>query len=133
MHKLHRRHGLLLFAAFVHLIVLVHLLHAQERSGPAPQAASAPAADAARGKKLYNDIGCWQCHGYSGQGGVGVKLAPDPMPLAGFTRYLRKPTGAMPPYTEKVVSEAQLADIYAFLKTIPKSPDPKSIPMLNQQ
>jgi hypothetical protein len=30
MHKLQRRHGLLLFAALVHLIVLVHLLHAQD-------------------------------------------------------------------------------------------------------
>ena len=105
---------------------------AQGTSAPAGNAAAAaPAGNVANGKKLYNDIGCWQCHGYSGQGGAGAKLAPDPIPFAGFTRYIRKPTAAMPPYTAKVVSDAQLADIYAFLKTIPKPPDPKSIPLLN--
>jgi ubiquinol-cytochrome c reductase cytochrome c subunit len=55
------------------------------------------------------------------------------MPLAGFARYVRKPAGAMPPYSARVVSDAQLADIYAYLKTIPKPPDAKSIPLLNQQ
>ena len=100
-------------------------------TGSSPSSA-APAGNAASGKKLYNDIGCWQCHGYSGQGGAGPKLAPGPISLAGFTRYIRKPTAAMPPYTAKVVSDAQLADIYAFLLTIPKSPDPKSIPLLNK-
>jgi mono/diheme cytochrome c family protein len=101
-------------------------LHAQAQG---PQ--TAPSDNAANGKKLYNEIGCWQCHGYSGQGGAGAKIAPDPIPLAGFTRYVRKPAGQMPPYSEKVVNDAQLADIYAFLKTIPKPPDAKSIPMLN--
>jgi mono/diheme cytochrome c family protein len=131
MHKMQRRHILLAFAVVLHLIVIVHLLHAQNQ--PAPAAAQAPAGDAARGKKLYNDIGCWQCHGYSGQGGAGAKIAPDPLPLAGFTRYVRKPVNAMPPYSEKVVTDAQLADIYAFLKSVPKPPDAKSIPLLNQQ
>ncbi|MBI3933264.1 MAG: cytochrome c [Acidobacteria bacterium] len=102
---------------------------AQGRSAGAQ--ASTPAGNAENGKKLYNSIGCWQCHGYSGQGGAGAKIAPDPIPFAGFLRYNRKPSGAMPPYTAKVVSDAQLADIYAFLKTIPKPPDPKTIPLLN--
>ena len=130
MQKMRRRHLLIAIASLLHIVMLVHLLHAQSPQASPP---AAPTGDAARGKKLYNDIGCWQCHGYSGQGGAGATLAPSAMPLAGFTRYIRKPTGAMPPYSEKVVTDAQLADIYAFLKTIPKPPDAKSIPLLNQQ
>jgi len=115
------------------MAVLIAIAPYARAQAPAPASGtSAPAGNAANGKKLYNDIGCWQCHGYSGQGGAGAKLAPDPISLAGFTRYIRKPTRAMPPYTAKLVSDAQLADIYAFLLTIPKPPDPKSIPLLNQ-
>jgi mono/diheme cytochrome c family protein len=97
----------------------------------AAKPAAAPKGDAANGKKLWDAIGCYQCHGYSAQGGAGPKLAPPAIPFAGL-KYIRAPKGEMPPYTEKVVSEQQLADIYAFLQTIPKPPDPKSIPLLNK-
>lgn len=102
----------------------------QERSpGPAPT----PAGNAENGKKLYNTIGCWSCHGYSAQGArTGARLAPNPMPFAAFVRYVRAPGGDMPPYTTKTVSDAQLADIYAFLRTIPRPRDAKEIPLLNQ-
>jgi ubiquinol-cytochrome c reductase cytochrome c subunit len=93
--------------------------------------AAAPSGNADNGKKLFNTIGCWQCHGYSGQGGAGAKIAPDPISYPNFSKYVRAPKGQMPPYTAKVLPDAQLADIYAFLKTIPKPPDPKSIPLLN--
>jgi hypothetical protein len=36
----------------------------------------------------------------------------------------------MPPYTERVMSEQQIADIYAHVKTFPLPPDPASIPLL---
>jgi mono/diheme cytochrome c family protein len=36
----------------------------------------------------------------------------------------------MPPFTPKVVSDAQLADIYAFLRSLPPPPDPDTIPLL---
>jgi ubiquinol-cytochrome c reductase cytochrome c subunit len=45
--------------------------------------------------------------------------------------YVRAPQGQMPPYTSKVLSDTELADIYAFLKSLPLPPDPKSIPVLN--
>ncbi|MBI4479093.1 MAG: cytochrome c [Acidobacteria bacterium] len=92
---------------------------------------AAPAGNAANGKKLYNAIGCWQCHGYSGQGGAATKIAPNPISYPSFTKYIRAPKGQMPPYTTKVLSESDLGDIYAFLLTIPKPPDPKTIPLLN--
>ena len=37
----------------------------------------------------------------------------------------------MPPYSEAVLSNEDLADIYAYLQSIPKSPDYKTIPLLN--
>jgi hypothetical protein len=36
----------------------------------------------------------------------------------------------MPPYTSKVVSDQELADIYAFLLTIPAPPAADSVPIL---
>lgn len=98
----------------------------------APRAETAPAGNVDNGKKIYKSYGCWQCHGYSGQGGAGARLAPNPISFSAFTRYTRQPRGQMPPYTAKAVTDQELADIYAFLLTIPKSPDPKSIPLLNQ-
>ena len=38
----------------------------------------------------------------------------------------------MPPYSEKVLPNGDLADIHAYLASIPKPTDYKSIPLLNQ-
>jgi hypothetical protein len=72
--------------------------------------------DAARGQELFVKIGCYQCHGYEAQGAsTGPKLGPEAMPFPRFVSYVRKPTGDMPPYGTKVTSDAQLADLYAFV------------------
>jgi mono/diheme cytochrome c family protein len=39
--------------------------------------------------------------------------------------------GQMPAYTEKILNDAQFADIHAYLSTMPKTQDYKSIPLLN--
>jgi mono/diheme cytochrome c family protein len=83
------------------------------------------------GKKLFDTYGCYQCHGHDGHGGAGARLAPNPLPFAAFSKYVRQPTGEMPPYTKKVVSDPELADIYAYLKSIPQAPAAKDIPILN--
>jgi mono/diheme cytochrome c family protein len=116
------------------MLLLTPLARAQQPGRESQGAAqAAPAGNAENGKKLFNTVGCWQCHGYSGQGGAGAKLAPEPIALPAFTRYIREPRGSMPPYTAKVLPDAQVADIWAFLKTIPKPRDAKEIPLLNQQ
>jgi mono/diheme cytochrome c family protein len=38
----------------------------------------------------------------------------------------------MPPFSEKILPDPDLADIYAYLQSIPKPPDYKTIPLLNQ-
>ena len=104
-----------------------------QQTAPPSQAAAAEG-NADNGKKLWNTVGCYQCHGYSAQGGsAGPRLVPNPSSVASIVSYVRAPKGEMPPYTSKVLSDAQLTDIYAFLKTIPKPPDAKDIPLLNQK
>jgi mono/diheme cytochrome c family protein len=100
---------------------------AQESKTP-----DAPAGNAENGKRIFNKIGCYQCHGREGQGSTmtGPRIAPDPVPLDVLARYVRKPTGEMPPYTAKVVSDQELADIYAFLQSRPHPPAAKTIPLL---
>ena len=90
--------------------------------------AQAPAGNATRGKELFLKNGCYECHGTVGQGGTGPRLAPRTASLA----YVRKPAGQMPPYTPKVMSDADLADVLAYLMSIPAPPAAKSIPLLNQ-
>jgi mono/diheme cytochrome c family protein len=85
----------------------------------APSGAEAAAVE--NGKKVYDSAGCGRCHGRSGQGGgEGPSLAPDPMPLPDFIKYVRNPTGEMPPYKAAALKDSDLADIHAFLKTITK-------------
>src|SRR5271169_1209232 len=95
------------------------------------KSSDAPAGNAENGKRLFNKIGCYQCHGREGQGSVmtGPRIAPDPVPFDFLTRYVRKPTGEMPPYTAKVVSDQELADIYAFLQSRPHPPPVKDTPI----
>jgi ubiquinol-cytochrome c reductase cytochrome c subunit len=97
-----------------------------------PKSSDAPAGNAENGKRLFNKDGCYQCHGREGQGSVmtGPRIAPDPVPFDFLARYVRKPTGEMPPYTAKVISDQELADIYAFLQSRPHPPAAKANPLL---
>ena len=120
------------------LLISAAALEAQQNPGsasnartpPAPSAQGAPTGDVENGKKIYSSYGCYQCHGYAAQGGAGTRLAPRPIAFAAFARYVRRPTGQMPPYTGKVVSDQELADIHAFLLTIPPPPAVDTIPIL---
>ena len=94
--------------------------------------ASAVAASAEKGKAAFLQHGCWQCHGYQGQGGIaGLKLAPNPIPFETLSTFVRTTNRTMPPFSKDILSDEDLADIYAFLQAIPKGPDPKDIPLLN--
>jgi ubiquinol-cytochrome c reductase cytochrome c subunit len=95
--------------------------------------APAPAGNAQNGRKLFESYGCYQCHGREAQGGLGTgpRLGPKPLPFVAVQKYLRQPTGQMPPYTTKVVSDKDVADIYAFLQSVKQPPPVKDIPLLN--
>jgi ubiquinol-cytochrome c reductase cytochrome c subunit len=89
--------------------------------------------NAENGKRLYTSYGCYECHGRQAQGSrtSGPRLAPNPIALSAIEKYVRQPKGQMPPYTSKVVSDGDLRDIYAFLKSLPQPPPVSSIPLLN--
>ena len=95
---------------------------------------AAPAGDAAKGKANFERVGCWQCHGREGQGGrEGPRIAaPVPLAYPALSGFVRTTSGDMPPYTEKVLSNQELTDIYAYLQSIPAPPDYKTIPLLSQ-
>ena len=84
------------------------------------------------GKKLFESKACYQCHGWRGQGGLaGARLAQTKLNLQGFRAFVRNPPpGGMPPYRPPVLSDQQLADLFAYVQSFP-APEPASnIPLL---
>lgn len=135
------------FVALMTLVTLVALLVISARSvavaqarpeagaqsaSPLARADNAPTGNAKNGKAIYTADGCYECHGREAQGGQGTgpKLGPAPIPYAAFAFQVRSPRDQMPPYTNKVLSDAELADIYAFVLAAPQPPKVDSIPQL---
>ena len=85
------------------------------------------------GKGLFEKNGCWQCHGYQGQGGLaGARLAQTKLSQTAFIGFVRNPpSGGMPPYRPKVMSDQELADVYTYVQSFPTPKPPKDIPLLN--
>lgn len=96
--------------------------------------AAAQAASAENGKKALVAHGCWQCHGFEGQGSLitsnGKVIAHTELPFESFEAFVRSTNRAMPPYSEQILSSADLADIYAYLQSVPKPPAVESIQLL---
>ena len=96
-------------------------------------AQNAPAGNADNGKKVFMKQNCYYCHGTTGQGGRdGARIAQTALNAQGLIRYVRKPAGGMPAFTEKILSDRELTDIYAYLKSLPAAKAPKDIPLLDQ-
>ena len=94
-----------------------------------------PSGDAAKGKKVFLTIGCFTCHGSSGQGGSyngpAPILAHTMLPFDGFKGQIRNPADDMPAFSSAVLSDQDIADIYAFVETLPGPSSPKDIAILN--
>jgi len=112
-------------------LVLGSLIAGSSAMAQAPPAA-ADAGNAENGKKLFVTYACWSCHGSSGRaGGAAPAITPSARSAEDLIKYVRKPRGAMPPYTSKSISDRDLTDIAAYMRTIPKDPDLKTIPLLS--
>jgi mono/diheme cytochrome c family protein len=122
--------------AILHAPAMIRLLIALSLLSCAPScwAQDGPAGNAARGKAVYLEMGCYACHGTTGAGGgtAGPQLAPAPAAFAGLFLQLRKPAQRMPAYGAKLLSDRQAADIYAYLKSVPKGRTASSIAILNR-
>jgi mono/diheme cytochrome c family protein len=107
-----------------------------QSANPAPASNLATlSGNAQNGNRIYTADGCYECHGRVGQGSQQTgapRIGPPALTIDAFARYIHAPTGNMPPYTNKVVSDQNIADIYAFLKSVPPAPAAKDIPLLNQ-
>jgi mono/diheme cytochrome c family protein len=101
-------------------------------AGQEEKSSTAPVGNAENGKQLFAKDGCYECHGREGQGSSmsGPRIAPDPIPFDALLNYVRKPKGEMPPYTAKVISDRELADIYAYLQSRKEPPTAKAAPLL---
>jgi ubiquinol-cytochrome c reductase cytochrome c subunit len=92
-----------------------------------------PAGNSDKGRELFVKENCYYCHGTVGQGSRdGARIAATSLTVEGMIRYVRKPSGAMPAYTEKSISDADLREIYTYLKAIPAPKPPAEIPILDK-
>src|SRR5437773_5885371 len=116
------------------VVVAAGLLLAGPANSQAPSPAqAAPAGNVENGQRLFTKQTCYFCHGTAGQGGRdGARIAATILNVQGFIRYVRQPAGAMPAFTEKILSDRELTDIYAYLKTLPVAKAPKDIPLLDE-
>ena len=123
---------LLTLAMLAGVLVLTRSEAAAQSTDTGKKTASDAAGNAEHGKTVYTRIGCYECHGRDAQSGgrTGPKLGPNAIPFAAFSLQVRSPRNDMPPYTAKVLSDADLADIYAFVQSLPQPPKVDSIPLL---
>jgi mono/diheme cytochrome c family protein len=98
-------------------------------------AQDAPSGDAANGRRIYLTVGCFTCHGRSGQGGAfngpAPILAGTALPFDAFKALIRAPSNDMPAFSDAVLSDKDIADVYAFLESLPGSRSPRDISILN--
>lgn len=102
---------------------------AAQSKDAAQKTADVPTGNAARGKAVYMRVGCYECHGRDAQSGRPT-LGPNVIPFPAFMHQVRSPRNDMPPYTAKVLSDVDLADIYAFVQSVPQPPKVDSVPLL---
>jgi mono/diheme cytochrome c family protein len=106
----------------------------QKSDGPVDSRGGAakdtPTGNIASGKQHFMNYGCYECHGTEGAGGTGPRISRPSLSITAITRYVRHPSGQMPPYTRDVLTDDQLADIYAYLDSIPPPKSASSLPLL---
>jgi len=75
------------------------------------------AAEDPPGQRLYA-TNCRRCHGPEAGGGQGPALVPFNFTYEKALDLIRHPLCEMPAFSESDLSDAEVADIVAFLKTI---------------
>jgi mono/diheme cytochrome c family protein len=92
--------------------------------------------DAAKGRQAYLDHDCYTCHGRVGEGGNFLYPAPPlaglNMPAVALQAFLRAAPNDMPSFAPTILTDDDIANIAAFLRSLPGRSDPKDFPLLNQ-
>ena len=95
-------------------------------------ATAAPPTEAEHGFQVFMRVGCYECHGTVGQGGglAGPHIAPDPPTADRLLTIVRRPLKEMPAYNRRVLSDADVSAIHAYLATIKPPPALSSLQQL---
>src|ERR1043166_4751716 len=103
---------LMTLAMIAGLLVLTRSEAAAQSTGTSQKTTSDATGNPQHGQMVYTRIGCYECHGRDAQSGgrTGPRLGPNAIPFAAFALQVRSPRNDMPPYTVKVLSDADLAD-----------------------
>ena len=88
-------------------------------------------AELERGRREFTEVGCYQCHGYDGQGGAGPRIVPVRPTLEAFSHVVRKPPNVMPAYSPNVLSDDTVERIHKYLLSIPEPPEASSLSQLS--
>ena len=104
--------------------IYAYIEGSSKSTGPQPPARAENGVETApaggnftNGAQLFHTIGCAKCHGEKAEGAIGPSLVQIQKSFPEFVRLVRQPQGEMPgDFTPDLVSDAQLADIYAFLQ-----------------
>ncbi len=99
---------------------------------PQPATAVAAVAPPASGKANFEKT-CSPCHGPAAQGNptTGPKIARTSLALDAFLRQVRQPANQMIPIPATALSDGEVSDIYAYVKSLPEpaaAPDPDHAP-----
>lgn len=105
------------------LTLLAAVLLGSAGLGVSPRAQTPPqgmaSTDAKAGQALWTNYSCYACHGYQAQGAVtGPRISTVKLPYEGFASIVRRPYGVMPAFSQKVLNETQLRNIYSYLLTV---------------
>ncbi len=71
------------------------------------------------GRFLFSYQGCIDCHGPNAEGDVGPKISALDVSLDEFMTQLRTPKDQMDPYPPELLNDADAADLYTFLQSLP--------------
>lgn len=77
-----------------------------------------PTGDPAAGKTAFAALPCSGCHGSNAEGNVGPKLAGFTKGWDVFHTTVRDGRNEMPKFGTDVVTDQQLADVYAWLTSL---------------
>jgi mono/diheme cytochrome c family protein len=111
-HGRHRSPAPLIVAALACLLI-------PPQTVASPHKTKTAVGDSRRGEGLYQ-ASCVVCHGSRANGGVGPKLAGNPVLSndQAFWKVVHEGRHVMPPLKD-VISDQQFADIRAWLRTLP--------------
>jgi len=120
----------------IRLLVLCAVLTLAFASAAQDTRAPASRTSSVNGAAAFMRVGCPACHGTVGHGGAGPKLAPNTLPLAAFTTWVRNGTpgwsygNGMPAFPPAALSDTELADVRAYLAGLPTPRPADEIPLL---